>query len=117
MSEDPGMAKKDHIQTIAYSAGMIVIIAVSGLLLIGDFITDKFEVLRLIIWMIIVNGGLFLFVKWHAKIFAYVCPNCGNKFEISPFMDFISPQFPPDKKCLKCPDCRKRAWMREVSKN
>jgi len=117
MLKDQETTKKDHIRTVAYSAGMIVLIIFSGILLIGDFITDKFETLRLIVWMLTVSGGLFLFVRWHARTFAYVCPSCGAKFEITPFVDFISPQIPPNGKCLKCPDCQTRAWMREVSKN
>ena len=67
------------------------------------------------VWLVLVVGGLFLLVRWHAKRFAYRCSKCGHEFEISAFVDFVSPQG-LDKsggwKYLRCPACHR--WSRAL---
>jgi uncharacterized C2H2 Zn-finger protein len=60
-------------------------------------------------WLPIVVSVLALLVRWHAKNFAYRCPRCGKVFEVSTFEDFLGPNG-VNKKYLKCPICRRRAW-------
>ncbi len=67
-----------------------------------------------IIWMFVAFGGVFLFVRWHAKNTAYICPECGYRFTISTFKGFISPHM-WRKKLLRCPRCGKRKWCLAVS--
>ncbi|MFH1032401.1 MAG: hypothetical protein V1767_07580 [Chloroflexota bacterium] len=69
-----------------------------------------------IIWLVvIVGGGTYSFVRWHARNFAYQCPNCENEFEISTGTDFVTPNgF--TRKYLKCPKCNQRAWMKTLKK-
>lgn len=56
---------------------------------------------------------LFFLVRWHARSYAYECPECAHKFSISVLTDFISPHY-PDQKYLRCPICHKRCWCREI---
>jgi predicted RNA-binding Zn-ribbon protein involved in translation (DUF1610 family) len=60
-------------------------------------------------WFLIVAGSLVLLVVWHTKNFAYLCPGCGQIFEISTIDDLLGPNG-VDKKYLKCPKCGKRSW-------
>jgi DNA-directed RNA polymerase subunit RPC12/RpoP len=68
-----------------------------------------------LIIIVIAVGILFLLVRWHARNFAYRCPECGQEFEISTFTDFISPHG-GGKKYLRCPRCQKRSWANEMEK-
>ena len=61
------------------------------------------------LWLLMVAAGTSLLVAWHAKNFVYVCPKCGEVFEVSALKDFLGPNS-ITKKYLKCPKCRKRAW-------
>jgi len=61
------------------------------------------------LWIIIITGVLVLLVVWHAKNFVYLCPGCGEVFEVSTLEDFISPNG-VNKKYLRCPRCGKWAW-------
>jgi len=61
------------------------------------------------LWLIVIAGSLALLVAWHAKNFAYLCPGCGEVFEISALDDFLGPNG-VNKKYLRCPKCGKRAW-------
>jgi hypothetical protein len=64
-------------------------------------------------WLMAVVVGLFLLVRWHTRAFGYRCRNCGNEFEISMLMDFVSPQGlgrGGGWKCLRCPKCGR--WTR-----
>ncbi|HET8686570.1 MAG TPA: hypothetical protein VFM18_07885 [Methanosarcina sp.] len=61
------------------------------------------------LWLLIIAGSLALIVAWHAKNFAYLCPRCGEVFEVSTLEDFLSPNG-VNKKYLKCPRCGKQAW-------
>src|SRR5574344_119063 len=58
---------------------------------------------------IIMISSVFLLAIWHTKNFAYLCPGCGEVFEVSTLEDFISPNG-VNKKYLRCPRCGKRAW-------
>jgi len=57
--------------------------------------------------------GMFLLVTWHSKNYAYICKNCSNKFTLSTFQDFVSPQGLTTK-YAKCPKCGKRTWAKVV---
>ncbi len=61
------------------------------------------------LWIMIIAGNLALLATWYAKNSAYLCPGCGEVFEVSKFKNFISPNA-VNKKYLKCPKCRKRVW-------
>lgn len=60
-------------------------------------------------WILIVVEGMALITTWHAKNFAYRCPGCGEVFEVSPMEDLLGPNG-VNKKYLRCPKCKKRAW-------
>ncbi len=67
------------------------------------------------VWAALVLGGLLLLVSWHARAFAYRCPECASEFEVSALVDFVSPQgVGRDEqgrvlgwKLLRCPVCRR----------
>ncbi len=67
------------------------------------------------VWAVLVAVGLLLLVTWHARTFAYHCPNCGGEFEVSALVDFVSPQgVSRDSegrvigwKLLRCPSCHR----------
>ena len=61
------------------------------------------------IWLMIISEGLALLAVWYAKNFSYLCPKCSEVFKVSKFDDLISPNG-VNKKYLRCPRCRRRAW-------
>ncbi len=48
-------------------------------------------------------------VIWHARTHSYICKHCGHTFSISVLKDLISPH-----RLLKCPNCKKWAWQKEI---
>ncbi|SNS40187.1 hypothetical protein SAMN05446037_100993 [Anaerovirgula multivorans] len=67
------------------------------------------------IYIAIAIAALFLGVKWHANVSAYICCKCNHKFTISTFTDFISPH-KINSKYLTCPDCGTKGWMKVIRK-
>ncbi len=68
-----------------------------------------------IVWLVLlVGGGLYLLVRWHAKNTAYICPKCNHTFAISTLRDFLSPHM-IEKKLLRCPECGESSWCKAVS--
>jgi len=68
-----------------------------------------------IVWLVLlVGGGLYLLVRWHAKNTAYICPKCNHTFAISTLTDFLSPNM-IDKKLLRCPECGESSACKAVS--
>ncbi len=67
------------------------------------------------VFAVLVAGGLLLLVTWHARAFAYRCPSCGRRFEVSALVDLVSPQgvgrdehgHAVGWKLLRCPDCHR----------
>jgi len=51
----------------------------------------------------------FFLVRRHAGQYGYCCGHCGTKFEISAFVDFISPHA-AQSKYSRCPRYGKRSW-------
>ncbi|WP_292465742.1 hypothetical protein [Methanolobus sp.] len=97
----------DWRRTILYIVSFsVIIVAVSFVLLPENWY----------LWGLIVALGTFQLISWHAKNFAYRCPNCGEVFEISPAADFLGPNG-GTKKYLKCPNCSKRSWARILAKS
>ena len=102
--------KEDWVKTFVYIAAFVAVLIVGSVLLLPSY---------WYLWLILVVGGLFLLVQWHAKNFAYRCPECGHEFEISTFTDFISPQGVSKSgswKYLKCPNCHKRSRAMVIKK-
>jgi DNA-directed RNA polymerase subunit RPC12/RpoP len=67
----------------------------------------------IVVLLLIIAIGLALLVLWHARTFGYRCRSCGNEFEISLLVDFISPHglgFGGGWKLLRCPKCGR--WTR-----
>jgi len=94
------ITKKDWFQT-----AFLLLIFVMTLGLFSIFLLPGYWYF----WLLIVAVELALLVAWHAKNFAYRCPRCGEVFEISTLGDFLGPNG-VNKKYLKCPKCRKKAW-------
>ncbi|MGB9938882.1 hypothetical protein [Methanosarcina sp.] len=94
------VSKRDWYGTARVLFAFITVIMISSVFLLPD---------RWYLWLTIIAGGLALLVAWHAKNFAYLCPGCGEVFEISTLEDFLSPNG-VNKKYLRCPRCGKRAW-------
>lgn len=102
--------KTDLIWTIVYISLFL------GAVLIGEIISVQVKPpAGAGICVILSAGALFLLVRWHARTFAYRCAKCGHEFEVSAFVDLISPQG-IDWKFLKCPDCRKRSRAAVIGK-
>jgi DNA-binding transcriptional MerR regulator/DNA-directed RNA polymerase subunit RPC12/RpoP len=53
-------------------------------------------------------------IYYHASVNAYICQNCHKKFTIGFVQDMVSPNGAKKGKYLRCPHCRKRAWMSET---
>lgn len=95
-------------KTVLYLAAFVAIIVVGAVI----FSTYR-SVFSLIAYGLVVLGGLFLLVNWHARTFAYRCVDCGHGFEISAWKDLASPHGVDKKggwKYLRCPDCGR--WMK-----
>ena len=96
--------KADWKRTIIYLTGYIVAISAGAFLLLNR------GVIGVLAWVLIVAGGLYLLVRWHAKSTAYRCTECGHEFEISLLTDLISPHGTSKGgwHYLKCPRCGRR---------
>jgi uncharacterized C2H2 Zn-finger protein len=94
------ITKKDWLQTAFLLLMFITTLGLFSILLLPDY---------WYFWILIIAVELLLIVSWHAKNFSYRCPKCDQVFEISTIQDVISPNG-VNKKYLKCPKCRKRAW-------
>ncbi len=94
------VSKRDWYGTARVLFAFIAVIVISSVFLLPD---------RWYLWLMIIAGGLALLVAWHARNFAYLCPGCGEVFEVSKLEDFLSPNG-VNKKYLRCPRCGKRAW-------
>jgi predicted RNA-binding Zn-ribbon protein involved in translation (DUF1610 family) len=93
------VTKKDWFLTVIVLLIFIVLLSLSSLLLSGF----------LYFWVLIVLVGIALLVIWHAKNFAYLCPKCGQVFEVSAWEDLFGPNG-GSKKYVRCPECRRQAW-------
>lgn len=56
-------------------------------------------------------------IYYHASVNAYLCPNCHKKFSIGFFQDMLTLNGGKNGKHLKCPYCKRRAWMSETFKD
>ncbi|MDF2546206.1 MAG: hypothetical protein K0R93_1104 [Anaerosolibacter sp.] len=67
------------------------------------------------IYIIIAGSAilLFLLVRWHTKVSAYICPKCKHQYSITPFQDFKSPQG-PSSKYLQCSKCGRKSWTKSI---
>lgn len=104
MGDFKNATAKDWFLIIGYVVVFFIVIAVGAYLLVPA---------NYWLWLIIVAMGLFLLVQWHARTFVYCCSKCGNEFEISTFVDFVSLHGFGKKgawKYLRCPKCQK--WSR-----
>ncbi|MCC4767178.1 hypothetical protein FXW07_11250 [Methanosarcina sp. DH1] len=94
------ITRSDWYGTVQVLFAFIAVIMISSVFLLASY---------WYLWIMIIAGVLFLLVVWHTKNFAYLCPGCGEVFEVSTLEDFISPNG-VNKKYLRCPRCGKRAW-------
>jgi DNA-directed RNA polymerase subunit RPC12/RpoP len=94
------ITKKDWYQT-----ALIIILVITTLVLFSILLLPDYWYF----WLLVVAAAMALLVAWHAKNFAYICPKCGELFEVSALDDFLGPNS-LNKKYLKCPKCSKRAW-------
>jgi DNA-directed RNA polymerase subunit RPC12/RpoP len=106
------VTKEDWKKVLAYLSLTMLMIVGSAFALASELWPAGITV-----WLLVpvVGGGLFLLVRWHARVTAYRCGNCGNEFEISTLADFLSPHL-PQKKFLKCPGCGHRSWATVLMK-
>ncbi|HEC78273.1 MAG TPA: hypothetical protein ENI34_03915 [candidate division WOR-3 bacterium] len=99
MTEYRKRTKKDWIRLIIYIIVFVCVGSISAFFLLPRYFY---------IWLILIVGGLLLFVDWYVKNTAFQCPECGYEFSISMFTYFISPHG-PGWIYLKCPKCHKRS--------
>lgn len=93
-------------KAILYVAVFIAVATIGAAL----FLSTR-SVAGLVVWVVLVVGGLLLLVGWHARTFAYRCRNCRYVFKISFWTDLISPHGPSKEggwKYLRCPKCGQR---------
>jgi DNA-directed RNA polymerase subunit RPC12/RpoP len=98
--------KNQQRKTILYVAVFIAVATIGAAL----FLSTR-SVAGWVLWVVLVVGSLLLLVSWHARTFAYRCRNCGHEFEISPWVDLISPHGLGKEggwKYLRCPRCGQR---------
>jgi len=94
------ITEKDWYRTAGAILLFIAVIGASSILLLPDY---------WYLWLLEIIAGTLLLVIWHTKNFAYLCPKCGEVFEVSALENFLGPNG-INRKYLKCPRCRKRSW-------
>lgn len=94
------VTKKDWFQTALLIFIFTTIFGISTVLLFSGY---------WYFWLLLVIVVLALLAELHARNFAYCCPRCGKVFGISALEDLLGPNV-ANKKYLKCPLCRRRAW-------
>ncbi len=98
-------AKGDWYRTALMLFLFIAVTVLSSVVLLPDY---------WYLWLLLIIAGILLLVKWHTKNFAYLCPKCGEIFEVSVLENFLSPNG-INRKYLKCPRCRRRSWAEILS--
>ena len=96
--------RADRVRTAVYVAVYTAAIGVGAFLLMPGGSAGAFA------WSVIVVGGAFLLIRWHARNTAYRCRNCGHEFEISILTDAMSLHGSGGGgwQYLRCPRCGKR---------
>lgn len=110
MAANKSQQSKALLYAVAFAA-----VAVIGAAL---FLSTR-SVAGSVVWVVLVGGGLWLLVGWHARTYAYRCRNCGHEFEISPWTDLISPHGLGKEggwKYLRCPKCGQRTRAMVIPK-
>ena len=107
-------ASRDWINTLARLAIYIFLI-VSGAIIILPYYP--------VVWFVLVLAGLLILVRWHNNSFGFKCSKCGNEFEISTFLNFISPhglglgkEGKYGWKWLRCPQCKRFSAAKVLKK-
>ncbi|MCG8485569.1 MAG: MerR family transcriptional regulator [Clostridia bacterium] len=98
--------RRDSNLTIIFITVFVLVVITLGIFLNNN-------ILGIILFITITITVLGFLVLWHSKTTAYICKQCDTKFNITFLTDLVSPQVPPNKKYLKCPNCKKRVWARE----
>lgn len=65
------------------------------------------------IFAVVIAILVFFFIRWHARTTVYSCPECDHQFQISVWIEIISPHT-GEKKWMTCPSCGKDSWCRIV---
>lgn len=102
--------KSDYIRSIVYVLLYVVLIGGGAFFLLPDY---------WYLWVGLVVGGMVLLVSWHRGESVYQCPNCAHTYEISFWVDLISPHG-VDKDggwlSLRCPNCKQRCKTRVMKR-
>jgi hypothetical protein len=63
------------------------------------------------LWVILTVAALLVLtiVVWHARRTVYICKSCKHVFQITAWIDFISPHL-GGVKLLRCPKCGSVGW-------
>jgi len=96
-------------------AGVYIALAI-GTIVVSIVLLFPLGPVGVTVWLAVSGGTMYLLVRWHAKITAYRCPECGHEFEISVLTDFVSPHW-CSKKRLRCPECGGRDWATILMKS
>ena len=94
--------KGDYFRSVVYILIYVVLIGGGAFLLLPDY---------WYLWAILVIGGMVLLVNWHRGETLYQCPNCNHTYEISFWVDLISPHGVDSDGAwlsLRCPNCNQR---------
>lgn len=93
------------------SKALLYAVAFAAVAIIGVTLFLSSRSIAEFVVLVVLVGGLPFLVVWHARTFAYRCRNCGHEFEISPWVDLISPHGLGKEggwKYLRCPKCGQR---------
>lgn len=105
---------RDWLNTLVRLVLYMTLLALGGIYILPVF--------PLLFFALVVLGLLFL-VRWHNTNFGFQCRKCGNRFEVSTLLNFVSPhgvwkdsQGKYAWKWLRCPQCKKFSAARVVKK-
>ncbi len=103
--------RADVIRSLVYISLYLLVVSVSAFWLLPDWWLG---------WGLIVIAGLVWLVGWHTQNTAHRCPHCQHEFEISFWVDLISPHGfnqTAGWTLLNCPACKKWGKAELLKKN
>lgn len=90
--------------------------AISVLVIVTCLITLFISEKMLPIGLLSFGLGLLLMIHWNTISYLWRCDECGEKFEIDMFHNFIGLNGGINHKYLNCPKCKKRTWCKGIPK-
>lgn len=94
-----------NVLAITFCMLFVGVFALAGLLNVEDWV----RILLIVVGLVVLMSGIFMFCELDRQIGYFECKNCGHRFEPT-LMAYINGMHTIKKRYLKCPKCGKRTW-------